>query len=139
VDGDGEVVKPPRAGKTRFAGRVEDASRFPQQSPRVLGGEKLEEPFRADTGPAAEEALEMERAQARRPRYVLQARLFPEMRFEITDCPFYALVIPGPHDRAPAPDLLPTSTMTPVARTLNPILAELPAGAKFERYGRARD
>jgi hypothetical protein len=69
----------------------------------------------------------MERAQARRPRDILEARLFPEIRFEITDRPFDTPVIIRPHDRASDLDGLPTSTMTPAARTLNPFLADLPA------------
>src|SRR5258706_16074910 len=52
-----QIVQPARTGQARVQRRREHRARFGELLFRVFDGQKLEEAFRTDAGPAGEEAL----------------------------------------------------------------------------------
>ena len=62
--GDEQVVQAARAGEADVISRVEHARRIAQQFPSALDGDRLQEGFGREAGPALEDVLEVRRRKA---------------------------------------------------------------------------
>ena len=76
-------MQAPGRGEPGFEARLEDRSGLGETGPGVLDCEELQKPFRADSDPAGEEALEVEGAQTDMIRHLLEGRLFGSVGLEI--------------------------------------------------------
>ena len=90
---DEQVVQPRRPGQPGIVGGIEHRLRPVERPLGVVERQVAEELFRADPGPAGEQALEMKRAEGGGIRDVVQLRLVAEIVADIGQRLFDAGVI----------------------------------------------
>jgi len=86
-------MQPSGTGEAGIEGDIQHRLKLSELALGMFHGQELEEPFRADARPTAEETLEMKFAQVNRAGNVRQFRLVQEMFLQVDDGFFDALII----------------------------------------------